>query len=173
MAKLMDEMSLVLRRGAVDGPVLYATQKLVSYGDVAASNLAPRIPQELRTPLLGLLLGTAPLMLSNHWLAEKISEYSMANAVAQTIALAGNKGSGTPGPIDQAVNKVFAPIASIGMKGLHGGFPSAGMHGYMAPTRTMHGYVQPAMHGYVQAAGGMGNSNPRRQARLRGMSTTF
>lgn len=136
-----------LKGGLVNGPTLYITQKLVSSVDAAGSNVLPKaVPQELRTPLVGLVLGSLPLMVSNHWLAEKVSEYTMANAVAQTLALAGNGGTGAPGVIDQAVNSVFDKVAALGAPaapgtGTNGYMVQRGTNGYMVPKRATQGYL--------------------------------
>jgi hypothetical protein len=136
-----------LKGGMVNGPTLYITQKLVSSVDAAGSNVLPKaVPQELRTPLVGLVLATVPLLVSDHWLAEKVSEYTMANAVAQTLALAGNGGTGAPGVIDAPLNSVFDKIAAIGAPTV----PSTGTQGYMLQRGHTAGYLaQRGTAGYV------------------------
>lgn len=143
--EVMRSITQTLKGGAINGPTLYLTQKLVSAVDAAGSNVLPAaVPQEVRTPVIGLVLGTLPLLVSNHWLAEKISEYTMANAVAQTISLAGNGGTGGPGPIDSAVNSVFDRIAALGAPaaGATQGYVGASTQGYVGATR---GYVMQGM----------------------------
>lgn len=153
-----------LKGGLVNGPTLYITQKLVSSVDAAGSNVLPKaVPQELRTPLVGLVLGALPLMVSDHWLAEKVSEYSMANAVAQTLALAGNGGTGAPGVIDQAVNSVFDKVAALGAPA-----PGTGTNGYISQRNGTNGYMvqKRATQGYLPNAPMAGLRQP-----MRGLTT--
>lgn len=159
---IMREITDTLKGGLVDGPTLYITQKLVSSVDSMGANYLPAaVPQEVRTPLLGMGLAMLPLLVSRGKLASKISEYTMANAVAQTLALAGNGGTGGPGVLDKAINPLFDKIAGMGA-------PTAptGTNGYVAP-RTTAGYVaQRSTAGYVQprATAGM-------RTGMRGMTT--
>lgn len=145
---VMRDITQVLKGGLVNGPTLYITQKLVSSVDAAGSNVLPAaVPQEVRTPVVGLVLGTLPLLVSNHWLAEKVSEYTMANAVAQTLALAGNGGTGGPGVLDQAIDPLFDKVAKLGA-------PATGAtQGYLAPATR--GYLAPATRGYVKPMAGL------------------
>lgn len=133
--KVMDDITHVLKGGMVNGPTLYITQKLVSSVDQAGSHVLPAaVPQELRTPVVGLALATLPLLFApNSRLANKVSEYTMANAVAQTLALAGNGGTGGPGIIDNAVNPLFDRIAALGAPagGATSGYVKGGTRGYV------------------------------------------
>jgi hypothetical protein len=137
-AQVMD----TLKSGLVDGPTLYLSQKLVGAVDAAGKNLAGTvIPQELRTPLVGVALALgSELAFGGSGYPGKVSEYLLASAVAQTLALAGNGGSGMPGVLDTALNKALAPIANIGAAPA---LPS--------PTATS-GYIQGA-RGYIQGSG--------------------
>jgi hypothetical protein len=154
---LMDNITETLKGGLVNGPTLYITQKLVSSVDSMGGNYLPAaVPQELRTPLVGLVLASVPLLISQGKLAHKISEYTMANAVAQTLALAGNGGTGGPGVLDKAINPLFDKVAAMGAP-----VAGTGTNGYMA-TR---GYVAPrSTQGYVQPMAGLRNT-------MRGLTT--
>jgi hypothetical protein len=141
---IMENITDTLKGGLVNGPTLYITQKLVSSVDSMGGNYLPAaVPQELRTPLVGLVLASVPLLISQGKLAHKISEYTMANAVAQTLALAGNGGTGGPGVLDKAINPLFDKVAAMGAPvagGTNGGYMAT--RGYVAPRSTQGGYVQ-------------------------------
>ena len=145
---VMENITDTLKGGLVNGPTLYITQKLVSSVDSMGANYLPAaVPQELRTPVLGLVLASLPLLISQGKLAHKVSEYTMANAVAQTLALAGNGGTGGPGVLDKAINPLFDKIAAMGAPAA----PGATNGGYFAPN-TKGGYFVPrTTQGYVQA----------------------
>jgi len=139
-----------LKSGLVNGPTLYGAQKIVAAVDMAVGNYATKaattttpaggLPQELRTPLVGVALALVPELLFDdraHPYAGKVSEYLLASALAQTLTLAGNKGVG-PGVIDAMVNKVLAPIAGLGAAsaaaGGAAGFLRGGAGAFLTPT---------------------------------------
>jgi hypothetical protein len=173
--ELMQEIKHVLKEGVVNGPALYLTQKLVLSTDIMSQNFlknsagAQILPQMVRTPLVGLVLGTLPLMMSDHWLAEKISEYSMANAVAQTLTVGGSPNGVTSGPLNTTVNGFFQSIANIGAT-VSGppSPPAAGTAGYMR--RASAGYMAPRATGAYARAGKESLTRPRN---LRGLTTEW
>lgn len=163
--ELLDEMGGVVKKGLINGPTLYLTQKLVASSDIAAGRaFGPGFNESLRTPLVGLALATLPVALSNHWMAEKASEYIMANAVAQTLTRIGRtpaaNGAVPPnGPLDQQINSLFMPIANLGAPAAPpaGGGGAGGMGAYIS--RRMRGYMtRPPMAGIRSnnLRGGMG-----------------
>lgn len=135
----------VLKTGAGDALILYPSLKLTGAVDSAAKNLLPAgIPQEIRTPLVGVLLAAIPQLLSKNKLADRFSSMLMASALVHTIQLAGNKGTGLPGPIDQAVNKVLNPIAQLGAG------TAGSTQGYIGHNSKLRGYTPPTkMRGYT------------------------
>lgn len=143
-----------MKHGAVDALIMYPAGKLVWAVDSMGRNMLPLgMPQEARTPVVGLALAAIPQLFGDNAWTSRISELLLAQALVQTISQAGNKGTGLPGVIDEQVNKVFQPIASVGMTGY---------------VEAMKGYVEQTMKGYVQQ-GGMGK--PREG--LRGSNNTL
>ena len=150
--ELMKQMENTIKGGLINGPILYATGKLVDVSDQAAFNMiGAGLPDMVRTPLVGLALATLPLALSDHWLAEKASEYAMANAVASAITVAGAAPGMDSGPIDTQVNAMLLPVANIGLPAGAAPFTAATFWGN--PTMTTRGYIDAGgrSNGYVGA----------------------
>lgn len=157
--KLMEEMGHVLKEGVINGPTLYLTQKAVLSVDIMSQNFLKNaqgtqmIPQLVRTPLVGLALSTIPLMISDGWMAEKISEYMMANAVAQTLTVGGSANGVSSGPLNTQVNSIFQKIASIGAS--VAGPPSPAAPTTQGYVRATGGYIKPKATGaYFRQGGG-------------------
>lgn len=137
--KLTKRLWDTLQRGAGTGLLLYPSLKTVWAVDSMAKNfIGTALPQELRTPLVGLLLSAIPQLFSSGRITDRFSDMLMASALVQTIQQAGNAGTGGPGVIDNAVNKVFAPIAKMGMAGYVG---NRRMRGYVGGPGKLRGYV--------------------------------
>lgn len=136
----------VVKGGAASALVLYPATKLVWASDSAAKNFLPvGLPNYARTPLVTLALGAVAAALPAGYWSEKVGEMVLAAGLVQTVQQYGQTVPGTPGTIDTAVNKVFQPLANLGMKGY-----SERLRGYIGK-RQMAGYV--AQGG--QAAAGM------------------
>jgi hypothetical protein len=142
-----------IKGAPVNGLTLYGTGKIVGAVDSAAENLAgPNIPLWVRTPLVGVALALATEGL-NEWLrasraenwGDKVAEYTLANAVAQTLALAGGDGL-QPGPLDKQVNTILAPVGNL----------FAPSPGTTTGAYTTGAYMNTS--GYQQATQGMRNS---------------
>lgn len=166
--ELMQEMEKIVKGGIVDGGVLYLTSKIVDVSDQAAFNmLGANLPGVVRTPLVGLALATGVAALSDHWLAEKASEYLMANAVASAISTVGSLPGQDSGPLDQQINAMVLPIANIGLpagavpftSATFWGVPGNATRGYI-PSGATRGYVQGRTGGYVSPRTGAGMVTP-------------
>ena len=163
--ELMEKMMGVVKGGLIDGPTLYLTGKLFDVSDQVAFNAVPSLPDMVRMPLVGLALATIPVAMSDHWLAEKISEYTMAGAVASSITVAGAPQGNASGPLDQQINAMLLPIANINsaIPFTYTGFwgptnaPGIGIKGYVdrKPAGKMNGYVaagnRASLQGYLGA----------------------
>ena len=187
--ELLEDMKNVIKGGLINGPILYGTDKLLAVTDQAAYNMMPTLPAMARTPLVGLLLGTIPLALSDHWLAAKASEYVMANAVSSALTTAGAAPNVDSGPLDQQVNAMFLPIANLGLPAnavpftaaSFWGTPVPSTKGYVPAGQVTRGYVgggpvqRPKVTaGYVPASGAStkpGMLGIRNTNRIRGLTT--
>lgn len=168
-----------LKGGTVAGLMLYPAGKLVWAGDSMARNfIGPGLPQEARLPIVTLALGSLAAAIPNKW-AGRAGEAIIAAGLVQFLQTAGNGGTGLPGTIDQAVNKVFQPVANLGMQGYTrklAGSVARTMQGYIPdPRKKMDGYVKdPGQTRGAGAMASMGSLNMPlggRRSKLRGYTT--
>ncbi len=132
-----------VKDGGIDGGILYLASKVQFAGATVAGRYVPKeVPQEITMPVVGLLLATLTRAIVPGAWGSRIATLQMASGVAMTLQFAGNGGTGLPGSVDQAVNKVFEPIMKIGAT---------------APTPSTNGYIPARMAGYlVQSDGTLG-----------------
>lgn len=134
-----------LKEGAAAGVLLYPSSKLVWSLDSAARNVLPvGLPSYARTPLVTLALTAAVSALPSNFWTDKAAEMVLAAGMVQTIQQIGQTTPGTPGTVDMAVNKVFQPIANLGMKGY-----ATRLRGYVTNDGANMGAIRSPLRGYV------------------------
>lgn len=130
----------IVKEGAIAGGLLYPASKLVWAVDSMAKNMAPvGLPSFARTPLVTMGLGALSALLPAGGVCQAFGEMVLAAGLVQTVQQAGAPTPGAPGIIDNQVNKLFTPLANVGMKGY-----VQRLRGYVEQ-RQMKGYVQGPM----------------------------
>lgn len=151
--KYTNKLTGIVKGGAAAAVVLYPATKLVWATDSAAKNYLPvGMPGYARTPLVTLALGALAAALPAGYWTEKAGEMILAGGLVQTLQQYGQTVPGQPGTIDTAVNKLFQPLANVGMKGY-----TERLRGYIVKRQGLSGYLPTAP---TNRAAGMGTTRP-------------
>lgn len=135
--KMKNRVMDTLKHGSADALFLYPSMKLTwAFDSMARNYLPPAIPQEARTPVVGMGLALLPQLFADNYWTDKFSDMLLASSLVQTVQQAGNAGSGMPGPLDQTVNSWLQPIANAGMAGY-----TSKLRGYAMGKGRLRGYA--------------------------------